>query len=249
MNSPPSRISLLTCLCLSRVNKDSKLSKILDYIGNIKQQNDDIRESITFMSEKYDTLLSSVQSLQVENKAYRKRIEMLEEKIEGLKRSSHASRVELRNVPKKDRETKEDLLNIFVKTGEMLGLTLQHSDVRDIFRINQKNDSNKIIVAEFTSNITKQRFIANLKEYNRRDKNKIFTSTHAAIMGLPTPIFISENLSQKTRRLFAVAKNFRKENNYAYCWTSAGSIFLKKTDRDRPILIKSQEDISKIPMI
>ncbi|CAG4979020.1 unnamed protein product [Parnassius apollo] len=118
--------------------QDSKLSKILDYVANIKQQNDDIRESITFMSEKYDTLLSSVQSLQDENKAYRKRIEMLEEKIEGLERSSHSSRIELRNVPKKDRESKEDLLNILVKTGEVLGSTLQHSDVRDIFRINQK---------------------------------------------------------------------------------------------------------------
>ncbi|CAG4967422.1 unnamed protein product [Parnassius apollo] len=72
------------------------------------------------MSEKYDTLLSSVQSLQDENKAYRKRIEMLEEKIEGLERSSHSYRIELRNVPKKDRESKEDLLNILVKTAEII---------------------------------------------------------------------------------------------------------------------------------
>ncbi|CAG5031131.1 unnamed protein product [Parnassius apollo] len=60
--------------------QDSKLSKILHYFCNIKQQNDDIRESIMFMSKKYDTLLSSVQSLQEENKAYRKRIEILGEK-------------------------------------------------------------------------------------------------------------------------------------------------------------------------
>lgn len=226
--------------------QDTKLSTIMECVGNIRQQNDDIRESIKFMSERYDTILSNVQSLQEENKSYRKRIEMLEDKIDGLERSSHASRIELRNVPQKDRETKNDLLNMLVKTGEVLGSTLQKTDVKDIYRINTKNVSNKPIVADFASNIAREKFISDLKLYNRTNRNKKLTSADIDIPGPPTPIFISENLPQKIRQLYAVARNFRKLNNYAYCWTSSGRVYLKKTEQDRPILVKSQEDINKL---
>ncbi|CAH2985531.1 unnamed protein product [Chilo suppressalis] len=226
--------------------QDTKLSNILECVSNIKQQNDDIRESIKFMSEKYDNLMLHVQNLQEENKMYKKRIQTLEDKIDGFERLSYTSRIELRNVPKKEGETKEDLVNILLKTGEVIGTTIQQSDVRDIFRINTKNDKNKPIIADFTSILTKERIITHSKKHNRLNKDKKLNSADIAIAGPAVPIFLSENLPQKVRHLYASARIFGKENNYDYCWTTAGRIYLKKTERDKPIVIKSQEDIGRL---
>jgi hypothetical protein len=226
--------------------QNSKLSALLETVGVIQKQNEDIKDSIKFMSDKYDTLLLTVQSLQEENKFYLRRIEVLEDKIEGLERSAHVSRVELRNVPKVDRETKDDLINVMIKSGEILGKPIQRCDVKDIFRINTKNDKNNPIVTVFTSNITKEQFMTKVKDYNRSSNGKKLTSADISVPGPPVPIFISDNLPQKVRQLYAAARTYRKENHYTFCWTSAGRVFLKKNEHTKPILIKTLEDLRKL---
>lgn len=223
--------------------QDNKYSTILEFMGEIKQQNEEIRQSINFMSDKYDSLLDKVHNLEEQNSVYCKRIQELEEKYE---RESHATKIELRNVPKKTHETKDDLLNILVKTGGVLGSTLHQSDVKNIYRINTKNEGNKPIIADFTSCLTKDKFISNLKKYNKTHPDKKLNSKDISLDGPAKPIYISDNLPQRTRQLYAAAREFAKKKNYIFCWTSAGRVFLKQSEQHKPILIKCQEELNKL---
>ncbi|CAG4950735.1 unnamed protein product [Parnassius apollo] len=195
------------------------------------------------MSDKYDSLLEKVRNLEEQNSAYYKRIQELEEKFE---RETHATKIELRNVPKETHETKDDLLNILKKTGGVLGSTLQQSDVKNIYRINTKNEGNKPIIADFTSCLTKDKFISNLKKYNKTHANNKLNTKDISMDGPAKPIYISDNLPQKTRQLFAAGRDFAKKNNYVFCWTSVGRVYLKKSEQSKPILIKCHEDLNKM---
>ncbi|XP_060810038.1 uncharacterized protein LOC132904133 [Amyelois transitella] len=211
--------------------QDSKLSKIIDAMSEIKQQNEDIRQAVSFMSEKYDMLLAKTQTLEEENIAYRKRVHELKEKMDGMERSAHSTRIELRNIPKKGQETKDDLIKILAKAEDVLGTPINRSDVKDIFRINTKREGNKPIIADLTSCITKEKIITGVKHHNKQNKENKLNTKGLSLDGPIQPVFISENLPQKSRQLYAAARDFAKKNNFKYCWTSMGRIYFDKMTR------------------
>lgn len=111
----------------------------------IKEQNEEIRSSIEFMSNKYEDMRTKVETLEAERKADRKYILTLENKLEMMERRTRQSNLEIRNVPKiptnpESRETKKDLVSVIQNMGNFLNIKLKQSDIRDIFRINLKTE-------------------------------------------------------------------------------------------------------------
>lgn len=169
-------------------------------------------------------------------------IQKLEERIEYLERNLNSPAIEIRNLPKKDKETTDDLKNILQATCKALNIELQAFEPKEIYRTENKTNDGPIIV-RFSSSITKNQVLSEVKKYNKRNPGKKF---NASLIGATNqmPVYISELLNQKTKKLFFISRKFAKENGIKYCWTANGKIFMRKTDGTRYVTIKMEEDLN-----
>lgn len=234
-------------------NIESYLKEVMDQNQGIRSSNTDIDRSIKSFHQDLKDLQTKISSMETERKEIYSNISVIQQKIERIEKRSLITSVELRNVPLKHRETKQDLFNYVQSLCNTLKCELQHSDIRDVYRIPSKRDINKdrsassTMVIECNNTITKLQLLSGIQKFTRERKTNL-SSSCLGFSGLTVqPIYGSELLTSKTKRLLFLAKDFAKTNDYRYCWTSNGNVYLRKRDGDQKyILVKNEEDLKKI---
>ncbi|KAG6439464.1 hypothetical protein O3G_MSEX000794 [Manduca sexta] len=221
--------------------QEQKFEKLYTSFEEIKKQNIDIHSSINYLSNSYDTLKDQLQKLETERQTNLQYIKTLEDKLDKLESSSRSTSIEIRNIPIQKQESKQTLLSTINTIGTAISAPVEQLQIKDIYRINSKDKDNRPIIVDFTSVLTKENFINMYKKINK-DKSKLTTDT-IKISGPSKPIFISENLTPKMKRLFFLSRDIAKTKEYKYCWVSHGKIFLRKFDGSSIIQIKSENDI------
>lgn len=222
---------------------DALMEKVQSGINAHTEQNANISSSIEFLSQKYEEAISRINTLEQKIASDEKYIRSLEIKLEAIDRSLHSSSIEVRNVPKKLGETKEDLLNMVKKVGDALNVPIQPGEIRDVYRINTKNETSQPIIANLGTVVLRDKIIASVKSYNNKYKSTKFSTTNLKIEGPVKPIFVSESLTMPAKKLFFQAREFSKLNHFKYCWTSRGKIYLRRTDGTAPIRINQESDL------
>lgn len=224
-----------------------KMEKICSAIEEIKIQNSDIRASVEFLSSKYDTLLGEIHDVKSECKDNQNYVRALEEKVDKLEKNARSTCIEIKNIPVKTSETKDSLLKNLRDIGHILNVPIQSQDVKDVFRTGSKDPNDRTIIAEFTSTLTKERIIRAYRKFNR-GPSKLSTE-NLKLSGPVKPVFISENLTPKMKRLFYLAREFAKSNEYGYCWSSNGRIFIREKEGAPLHWIKEESDLKKTEKI
>ncbi|XP_026326853.1 uncharacterized protein LOC113235388 [Hyposmocoma kahamanoa] len=214
-------------------------------MDEIKAQNKQLQESFEYINNKYDDVLTELKEMQNDRRENRKYITQLEERIDYLESKFRSSNVEIRNIPKSESETKMDLVNMVVKLGQVLDTSVNQSDIKDVFRINNKSTKKPIIV-EFTSTLIKEAIEKNVKNFNKYHSTDKLNTKHLHLEGPKIPVYVEENLTTKNKRLFYLAREFATQKNFRYCWTSNGRIFLRKEEGGQVIRINSEADIAAI---
>ncbi|KOB75433.1 Zinc finger DNA binding protein [Operophtera brumata] len=203
-----------------------------------------IRLSFDFLAEKHNALQNRVEQLEVGRKADAQHIKSLEDRLDGLERNSRSTCLEIRNIPAPTSESKTALLETFINTSKVLNVPITHSDVKDIFRITNKNSANRTIIVDLTSALIKEKMVFMYRKFNKGTSK--LTTEHLHISGPTKQIFISENLTPKMKRLFYLAREFAKGNDYMFCWVSHGKIFLRKRENGTLIRVLSENDLDNI---
>jgi hypothetical protein len=211
----------------------------------IKEQNTRLQESMDFTSAKYDDLMNTMSRYEKEKEEDRNYIKLLEEKLEQMEKHNKDTSIEIRNIPKPDAETKKDLLKIVTEAFKVINTPIQESEVKDVFRVGSKR-SNSNIIMDFTSVLTKEKVLANLKTFNAKNKPNRLNTEHLKLKGPKTPIFISENFTTRTKRIFFLAREAAVRNKYTFCWTSYGRIFVRKEEGAKHLQIKNEDDLKKM---
>lgn len=224
--------------------QEKKLELIYTTIEEIKKQNSDIRMSLEFLSKRYEDLIEEFNDLKTNNLHNTEYIKTLEDKIEKMEHSSRSTCLEIKNIPVKKTESKVGLLNTVADVGNALKVSILPQDIKDIFRIGTKSPEVKTIIVDFTSILTKEKLLASYKNFNK-GTTKLNTE-HLKIGGLSKPIFISENLTAKMKRLFYLARVCANSNGYKYCWISKGKIFIREKEQGRLHLIREEHDLRKL---
>ncbi|KAJ0169672.1 hypothetical protein K1T71_012327 [Dendrolimus kikuchii] len=242
-----------------RQRVDVSEAKLIDFMGEMTkmwkdfqvQQNssyerlvsavEDIRASIDFVANKYDSLQTQINKLEEERKVNSNYISALENKLEKYEQMSRSTCIEIRNVPIVPSETKTSLMNTVINTAKVLNISMEPRDIKDVFRIKSRDPVDKTIIVDFTSVIMKDKLITVYRK-KIKESNKL-TTENLHIPGPVKPIFISENLSAKMKRLFYLAREYAKQNDYKYCWVTHGKIFIRKRDGDRFIKIMNESDL------
>lgn len=229
-------------------DQEKKFERLCESVDEIKTQNSKIQSTVSFLTQDYDVLKGKIEHLEAqlesERKTNSKCFQNLEEKLERVERGTRSSCIEIKNIPIRKSESKTELLNTVMNIGATLNVPMQPFEIKDIFRIGTRDPDNKTIIVDFTSNLLKEKFIQMYKKHNK-ENNKLTTEL-LRIVGPAKPVFISENLSPKMKRLFFLARDFANTNEYRFCWIKNGKIFLRKETGAPHFVIKDESDFLKI---
>lgn len=246
MNSMRSMFSTFTS------DMDSRLHTLHVSMTAIREQNCEITKSIDYMSNKYDEMLKRIEALEKDKSDDKKNIQSLEDKLESLERKSRSSCVEIRNLPSRTSaenkpETKEDLFKVIKTLSNTLNIKLEECEVKDVYRTSARKDLIKPLIVEFCSVMKKDNLLRTVKDFNKHKSNDNKLNTqHLNFSGPRKGVFISETLTPRAQQLFYKAREFAKEFNYDYCWTSRGLIYLRKAEKLPYVRVICENDIEKL---
>ncbi|CAG9133035.1 unnamed protein product [Plutella xylostella] len=231
-----------------KAQQDRNIEKLQSTINEIKQQNILITESMEFMSAKYEEMKERVENIEIERKKNAAYVQLLEDKVENMKRQSRIAGIEIRNIPTQKLETKEILLKKVIDIGKYIGVSLDTRDIRDVFRIknSRPQSTTNTVVVDFVSVIKKEQILHSFRQFNKSNQDKRLNTTLLNLDGPSQPIYVSESLTSKAKRLHYLARDFAKTNDWSYCWSSHGKIYLKKREGERYVLIHSESDLKKL---
>ncbi|KOB64285.1 Uncharacterized protein OBRU01_24265 [Operophtera brumata] len=168
----------------------------------------------------------------------------LEDKIERFERNTVKTTIEIRQVPKQIKESKDNLYKVLKNLTNTFGLPLEKSELRDIYRQPSKaTDTKSTIVVEFSNTFTKTDFLSIAK---KRNKSARLCTKDLGIEGEQDPIFISEHLTSRARHLHFLARDVARSCHFSYCWTANGQVFLRKEEGGALVIVKSEEQLNEI---
>lgn len=235
-------------------DQDIMLNKLTSDIAEVKQQNieiqntnNEIEKSIEFINSGYENMRQLIERLDKERMEQRNYILELEKKIMDLQNSSRSSAIEIRNVPQRENETICDLKSTILKTCKAIQTTVNDSELRDVYRIPGKKGTNRPIVCEFTTVPLKHQVLEASRVFNKeRPLAEKLNTEHIGHSGPRTSIFIAEHLPGSLRQLFYETRNFARNNNFKFCWTHNGRLFLREREGTEAINIKTPLCLKKL---
>lgn len=248
------REELREMISVFQSQQNTRLDVLEKHIYDIKSQNDttliktqDIEKSIEFATEKVNEVQLTINRLEEDRKQLTSQIANIQTKCDSLERLSRKTSIQIRNVPRQKGEKKENLFNMIGKLSSTIGVTLEATELRDVYRLPTKPDqANTALVAEFSSTLIRDNFLTAAKNHKLasiRYKTEQLNSSHLGLEGSNSDIYISEHLTPLASRLFFLAREFRKTMGYDYCWTSNGLVYLRKKQGEPYVLIKSEDQL------
>lgn len=213
-----------------------------DILNDLKNHNVELNKNLEFMSNKYEDMRMKFEEHDRERKEYIKYTQDLEDRIEVFEKNSRSSSIEIKNIPKKQGESKLDLPKLTQCIGKALNLDIPASEIQDAYRVNLKSNDNPPIVVKFTTVFRKEEFMRKAKREIKANPARLSAQIRA--VGYPAgQIFVAEHLTAKTRRLFMLARDYAKSNEFQFCWCSFGRIFLRKKEGAPHMLIKNEKQL------
>ena len=237
---------------------DKKLNPIVKTLDEVKSKTakiDHIEQSLNFLSEKYDVLLSKVADLEETNKSLIKENKFLREslhdsnnqldqqkqEINNIEQYSRRECLEIRGVPVQSGDNTNEIIS---NIGEQIGVDIRDDDISISHRLaadNRNTNSSKrypAIIVKFFRRTVRDQF------YKARKNLRNISSRDIGITRLAeSKIYISESLSQRNKKLFNKCLEAKKQLNYKFIWTMNGKIYLRKDECSPSICVANTSDI------
>lgn len=225
--------------------QEKKFDKILK---SIEKSNQIMEKSVSLLTEQNEEYRKKIELLENKLQEDKKYIILLEEKVEDMQMNSRKANFEIRNVPKRPSETKDDLITMVECLSTNIGSSLKRSDIKDIYRLRPKKDGTKntSIVVETSSTLIKNEFLKMSKVFNIKHKTKLRVLHLGLKTSEDTPIFTAEHLTPRGSRLFFLARDLAKSKAYKYCWTAYGKVYIRKEDNAPIIVLRTEDQIQQL---
>ncbi|XP_026328055.1 uncharacterized protein LOC113236264 [Hyposmocoma kahamanoa] len=171
-NSPVFMQEIRSLLSASNAKSDEKFTALQSAMAEVIAQNTEIKDAIAFTSKQYDDMMVQLNQLESERKSDRVHIQQLEEKVENLERMLYSTKIEIRNIPKKPGENKDDLCTIITRVGNVLETPIQRQDIKDVFRVNYKDSKSSAIIVDLSSVILKENLLKKRSSFQQQKQAK-----------------------------------------------------------------------------
>ena len=208
-------------------------------------------KSLDFLSNGYDELSSFRCEAKNEFAQLNKKLDNLTTRvdeigkaIDNIERYSYQYNVKIIGIPElKSKETAQETSNLCVKLFQKMGVDITSQDIDIAHRVPSRNPAyHKPIICKFTRRCMKEQVMI-----HRQDANKI----EPTVLGLPSDASILnarvyDHLTPKVQKLLTEAKKFQQQYAYRFCWIKNSTIYLRKAEDSRPIIIKKPGDLQDL---
>jgi archaellum component FlaC len=214
------------------------LSEINDKLNLLAVVNDGVESlKIAFydMKNELHEYKEKVESLETRIKDKDRQIEKLETRLLDLEQYSRKKNVEVIGLKK---QPNEDMGTIFQRICNKINVSeITMNDVDKMHRLPNTKGNTEGILIRFKSMQKRDIFLQNRKAI----------ITNKDIWGAngnnEERIYVTENQSKAFKQLFWEMKQTAIQEGYKYIWSRDGKIFIKRTDEERKMRIRSKEDI------
>lgn len=222
-------------------------------IGQISRSIEDLKTTVSFLSEKYDSLLGQYNRV-AEKLSHQSTI------IEGLKNDIQESRkiaydaakqaedlaqyirrdcLEISGIPPNDELSCDDIVR---SVGNAIGVAVNDIDISVTHPIPSFNtEAPPKIIVKFTRREVRDRFYSNRKNLARKQIKDI--------PGLGSDdrgrVYISESLTPSRKKLFGEINKIKKSRKWKFIWTQNGRIFLREAENSRIHGFDTKEDLAE----
>lgn len=216
------------------------INRKLDSLIPLKATVDSIERKIQEVSDKYDEVLKSQVQHDKEIKELNKRMEAVEkvseaneidrlrQEVNNLEWQSRKLNLEVHGITRTENESLLDKIN---QVASRLQLPpLSESDIVALHRLPAKPDNVPGVIVRFTRQATREQWLNNRKK----------------LLGTEPKVFIVENMTKQNRALFLAAKEWAKRTGFRYVWHRNGSVLVRKQDRERAIVVRSEDDLLRL---
>ncbi|KXJ07314.1 hypothetical protein AC249_AIPGENE23731 [Exaiptasia diaphana] len=195
--------------------------------------------SLQFMSDKYDELKAFKENAAKELTSVSQSLFSIEQKlmefdeaIESMLKYSYKYNVKLIGIVQENRvESSEESAEICLKLFKALGAKVEERDIDIAHRVKARNTKfPPPIVCKFSRRLARESVMANKKNLGSLDLESINISSTGKIL-------ILDHLTPRAQELYHKAKVFKKENDYAFCWTKNGDVLLKQFEDSKIIKV------------
>jgi len=212
-------------------------SKLDDFQKSLDFQSDvikDLKETVAQLTTTTSNLKLEYDQLKSENSTIKKELKYVKQEIVELQQYSRRSNIEINNLPEVENENLSDVLG---KIGSLTQCNLKDNIVV-AHRIQTFNkDKPKPIIVQFTSKPVRDSMLKLLKDRKLK-------TTDISPRSVDMPIYFNEHLAPDLKKLFYLARKFKTENNFLYCWIKDGKILLRKSESTRILRIKNEDDLN-----
>lgn len=205
----------------------------------------DIERSVQEMSSKYDEVLAEMKRQNADISSLRKRmekleaqtneqeVEMLKQEVNNLDQYSRRVNLEIHGLAEQTNEKVIEKLNLLADDLELPRLS--EKDIEAAHRLRPRagalgTDKPSPIIVRFSSRCTRDAWLAKRGELRRKQSK----------------VFINENLTAPNKRLFWQMKTKAREMEYQFAWVKDGKFFVRRSQRDRVLRIKTTSDLDQI---
>lgn len=230
--------------------KDSLMKSVKDALNSeiceMKQQNAlilksnaEILQLLHASAANFQELNSKLVTLETKHATAMERISELETQVNELQKQGCKNTVEIRNVPRREKENLDIIIDSLYSNLKLTAAT-------ETMQCYRKGRNNAPIIIEFSNPKEKDLLLKATKTFNNENKTSKLNSTHLGIDGDKHPVYISEALTTMNKKILAAARELVKDGMYKYCWTSRGNILLRKADGEPALVLKSCAQVESL---
>lgn len=222
-------------------------------LSSVRQDLQDFRKSIDFISISFDEMKTVVDqlakdniTLTKENSTLKSTVSELSERLNNLEQHLREDNLEMQGVPE---HRAENLCNLVEQCSRIVGYSFKEEDIVKCTRVAKQNKESKLpraIIIKFRNVRKRDEFYSAVYRYNKTNPNNKLNTSVLGISGDQKPVYISEHLSPANKMLHAEARKKAKELGYKFVWIKNGRIYVRKQVDSQYIVIKNKESLGLI---
>ena len=176
-------------------------------------------------------------------------LESISKAIDDIQLYSYQYNLKLVGMPPDEKTS--NTVDLCLKVFSGIGADVSTSDIDIAHRIPTRNQngrrrqasqplSNPPIICKFTRRIIRDDVLS-----KRRNSNRLLP-TNFGLQSENMRISIFSHLTPGLQELLYLAKSFKEQGSYKYCWAKDTTLFLRKSDSSRVIRLNTVQDLEQL---
>ena len=244
MNDILQKLTALTSKVEKISSVEEKLTELQKSVEFVSKSFDDFKKDIDNVKSLTTQLKQDNESLQGQLQATQRELTVTREELNELQQYSRRNNIEISGIPQHEGENTDDIV---MKIAGAVGVKVTPEDIDISHRLPRRHQDQRgqvqhpPIIVKFT-----RRTIRNKIYYSRQQlKDKTPRQLHLDDQST-NRIYINENLTPTTKRLFHQVNERRKHLKWKFIWTSNGKIYVRKNEDAESIMISSLQSVNRI---